>query len=156
MTQEPEVGAPHEHQPTMGIMEGHYICAKCNETLLFEEPAISFVGEQFARNMERLCFIAAADSEKKGFTDHISNELYVPTKLGLVVTEVAEAIEAHRCGNPPDEHLPAFKALTIEMADAVIRLMTLAYELGIPLGEAVSAKMAFNRSRPVRHGGKLY
>lgn len=43
----------------------------------------------------------------------------------------------------------------IEIADALIRIFDLAGAHGIDLDEAVRIKMAYNATRPVRHGGKL-
>ena len=69
-----------------------------------------------------------------------------------VMVEVAEAVQALEQGNPPDKHLPDFDSLTIELADTVIRILDLAGRLNLPLGAAIVAKMAFNESRPYRHG----
>lgn len=69
-----------------------------------------------------------------------------------IIVEVAEAVQALEVGNPPDKHLPDFDSLTIELADTVIRILDLAGRLNLPLGAAIVAKMAFNESRPYRHG----
>jgi NTP pyrophosphatase (non-canonical NTP hydrolase) len=69
-----------------------------------------------------------------------------------VIVEVAEAVQALEAGNPPDKHLPDFDSLTVELADTVIRILDLAGRLYLPLGAAIVAKMAFNESRPYRHG----
>ena len=42
----------------------------------------------------------------------------------------------------------------VELADILIRVGDLAGFLGIDLDEAVRLKMAYNRTRPHRHGGK--
>lgn len=42
----------------------------------------------------------------------------------------------------------------IELADAMIRIMDLAGHLGIDLTAAITEKMAYNETRPLRHGGK--
>ena len=44
----------------------------------------------------------------------------------------------------------------IEGADLVIRLLDTAYSAQWPLGEAMLAKMAFNETRPYKHGGKEF
>ncbi len=45
--------------------------------------------------------------------------------------------------------------LPIEIADVVIRCLDLAGGLGIDLEEIIAEKVAFNRGRKHRHGGKL-
>lgn len=74
-------------------------------------------------------------------------KLWVSTKLMLVVTEVAEAMEGHR-KNRMDDKLPHRKMLEVELADAVIRVFDLAGGLGFDLGGAVAEKLAFNAHRP--------
>ena len=74
--------------------------------------------------------------------------------LMLVVTELAEAAEAFRTGNPPCERpgMERFSHVEEEIADAVIRLFQMAGEFGWDLEAAISAKMEFNETRPHMHG----
>jgi NTP pyrophosphatase (non-canonical NTP hydrolase) len=90
-----------------------------------------------------------AVAREKGFWDRERN---VPEMLMLVVTEIAEAVEGLRHGNPPDDKIPAFSAMEAEIADAVIRIMDLAPGLNLRLAEAIVAKLEFNRTRPRLHG----
>lgn len=83
-----------------------------------------------------------------GFQVYFDNPLYVPTKLALIMSEAAEALEWHRQGKP--EELPH------ELADIVIRTMDLAESLGIDLQSAIESKHEQNKTRPFRHGNKLY
>ncbi len=71
--------------------------------------------------------------------------------IALMHSELSEALEAAREGNPPDEHLPQFDSMTVELADTIIRIMDFAQGMGLPLGEALEAKVAFNRTRPHKH-----
>jgi len=75
--------------------------------------------------------------------------------LMLAVTELAEAMEAHRNGNPPSEKVDGFSAVEEELADVVIRILDLAAGLGFDVDGAIRAKMAYNETRPYRHAGKL-
>lgn len=82
----------------------------------------------------------------------VSNQI---SCLALVVTEIAEAIEAIRHGNPPDDKIPEFNGAEAECADAVIRLMDVSEYYGWRLAEAIVAKAEMNRGREPMHGGKL-
>jgi len=84
------------------------------------------------------------------------------TKLMLVVTELAEAMEGLRKGLQ-DDKLSHRKMAEVELADALIRIFDLAGVLGYDLGGAVVEKDAFNSIRPdhkienrVAAGGKAY
>lgn len=73
----------------------------------------------------------------------------------LVVTELAEAMEAYRVGNPESEEIPGFSRLEEELADAVIRILDFAGGASLDLEGAILAKMSYNDGRTFRHGGKL-
>lgn len=73
--------------------------------------------------------------------------LWIASKLMLVVTEVAEAMEGHR-KDLPDDKLPHRRMLEVEMADAVIRILDLSGGLGFDVAGAIIEKLAFNQQRP--------
>lgn len=75
--------------------------------------------------------------------------------LMLVVTELAEAMEAYRGGNSESEKIPGFSKIEEELADAIIRILDYAGGANLDLEGALKAKMAYNETRPYRHGGKL-
>lgn len=75
----------------------------------------------------------------------------VGEKLMLIVTEVAEACEAHR-KNLPDDKLPYRSGLEVELADALIRIFDLAGALNLDLAGALLEKAVYNLNRPFRHG----
>lgn len=78
-------------------------------------------------------------------------------QLMLIVTELAEACEAFRVGNPPCERpgMEQYSHAAEELADVVIRCFQMAGEHNIPLADVVMAKMVFNETRPVKHGKKF-
>lgn len=75
--------------------------------------------------------------------------------LALVHSEISEAVEAIRAGNPPDDKIPEFSGAEAECADAVIRLMDLAERYDWRLAEAIAAKSQYNITRLHKHGGKV-
>ncbi len=67
-----------------------------------------------------------------------------PVKLSLIMTELAEAIEAHRKGD--------LENLMEEMADIFIRLLDLAGAINMDVEGEIQKKMATNLKRPPKHG----
>lgn len=84
----------------------------------------------------------------------------------LMVSEIAEATEEVRNGNPPIHYktIDAKKVgnpngskpdgEAIELADCVIRIMDYFGSKGWSLELAVDLKIAYNKTRPYRHGNK--
>jgi len=116
--------------------------------------------------LNELAAAAHNNAKEKGFYD---NPLKVGELLMLAVSELGEAMEAHRKGNfCSDDAIElcerygvenTFKA-TIkdtfedEIADAVIRLLDFSAFLGIDIEKHVALKMEFNSTRPRLHGKK--
>ncbi len=76
--------------------------------------------------------------------------------IALMHSELSEALEAIRKGNPPDDKIPEFTGVEAELADVIIRIMDLAAAKGYRVGEAVVAKINYNKNRPYKHGGKKF
>lgn len=76
--------------------------------------------------------------------------------IALMHSELSEALEGLRHGNPPSGHIPEFSAVEEELADVVIRVMDMSQKRGYRLGEAILSKMEFNKGRPHKHGGKAF
>ena len=74
----------------------------------------------------------------------------------LIVTEIAEAVEALRNGDPESVKIPGFTHAEEEMADAVIRIFDFAGRHGFNLGKAILAKHQYNLTRSYKHGGKKF
>ena len=74
------------------------------------------------------------------------------TLIALIMSEAAEALEALRKGNKPDEHCPQFSGAEVELADVVIRIMDMAEARGWNVAGAIVAKHEFNKGRPYKHG----
>jgi NTP pyrophosphatase (non-canonical NTP hydrolase) len=76
--------------------------------------------------------------------------------IALMHSELSEALEGLRHGNPASEHIPEFSAVEEEFADVVIRIMDVALARGWKVADAIVAKIEFNRGREYMHGGKRF
>ena len=93
---------------------------------------------------------------EKGWWDSPKRE--VPELLALIHSEVSEALEAYRIGEIDTawyEGNGKPEGFVIELADTVIRIADLCGEFGLDLESALTEKMAYNKTRPYRHGNKL-
>ncbi len=73
--------------------------------------------------------------------------------LCLIHSEISEALESMRNNDAPDQHLPKRAGTTVELADAVIRIMDFAKGYGYTdLAEVIMEKIRYNSTRPVKHG----
>lgn len=74
------------------------------------------------------------------------NPLTFSNKLMLIVSEIAEAMEADR-KKLMDDKLPDRDGREVELADAIIRICDLAGAYNMDLGGAIAAKMKYNTER---------
>lgn len=88
--------------------------------------------------------------QKKGFETHHGN---IPEKLMLIVSELAEALEAHRdkqmVTTIDEDGKPV--GFPSELADTMIRLLDLSGSLGYNIAEEIDKKMQYNEGRPLKH-----
>jgi len=96
-----------------------------------------------------------ATAKEKGWWDSPKRE--VPELIALIHSEVSEALEAYRIGEINTawyEGNGKPEGFVIELADTVIRIADLCGEFGLDLESALTEKMAYNKTRPYRHGNK--
>lgn len=101
---------------------------------------------------------AHATAREKGWWEGTDAYAKFPEKIALIHSELSEALEAYRSGKGFSAYQGEGgkpEGVPSELADVVIRVMDLCGAAGIDLEAAVSAKMAFNKTRPHRHGGKI-
>lgn len=96
-------------------------------------------------------------------------------QIALMHSELSEALEEHRSGNPAEYGLHkagcpnrvdlgvAFgpfstpcpckpEGVAVELADCIIRCLDTMHSLGVDIDAVVARKMAYNASRPHKHG----
>lgn len=125
-------------------------CRPCDFKSLIEEFGRSVNGLSGRNGFWDHAFIRSYDPNEN-LVSVAPNPSIVPEKIALIVSELGEALEAHR-KNTRDDHLPEYDGLVVELADAVIRIFDLATQYKMPLVDAIMDKHAFNMSRPHKHG----
>jgi len=93
------------------------------------------------QSVSELSVLCHSIAREKGFWDEERN---IGEALMLVVTELAEAMEAYR-----KEDDANFKE---ELADTFIRLLDLCGGLNIDIEEEIYQKVLINKKRPYKHG----
>lgn len=139
--------------------------------------------EATAETLRALQHKIGTENEAKGFHEDIPRrEDFVPGKRGdqafenatrhyhgnLHMLIVSEAVEAHdeiRNGRDPQETYYPFRAfgeelakpegVPSEIADVVIRGFDYAHRHGIDLAAIILEKLAYNTTRPYKHGKKF-
>jgi NTP pyrophosphatase (non-canonical NTP hydrolase) len=117
---------------------------------------MKYLNKQESLRLRRLLVILSSEiseiSEANGFSrDNPDSEC-----IALMHSELSEALEAMRHGNPVDTHIPPYNNLEVELADCIIRILDFSWSRGLRVSDALIAKVEFNAKRPWKHGGKKF
>lgn len=92
-------------------------------------------------------------AESKGWADQRS----FGDLIALMHSELSEALEEYRNGHALDEvyfNDGKPEGVPVELADVIIRILNFCGQYNVDMEEALRVKMAYNETRPFRHGGK--
>jgi len=96
-----------------------------------------------------------ATAVEKGW--HEEPDRSVGESIALMHSELSEALEEYR--DTPNLNMWTGnqgkpEGVVVELADCVIRIFDFCGQHNLNLTEAMMAKIAYNKTRPYRHGGK--
>lgn len=152
------------HQPEFDELQHKQLCDEIRveqqwTTCRFCFLDLAHTPLRSAMYLNELAAVCYTIADAKGWHD---DPREFGTVMMLIVTEIAEAMEAWR---DPDNDVTEVwyspdnpgkpEGVPIELADALIRILHTAAIYGIDIKAAVETKMKYNFNRPYRHGNKL-
>lgn len=101
------------------------------------------------KTITKLCELSHETAKSKGWWDKERN---FGEQIALMHSELSEALEAKRNPEHKDSHLPDLDPVGVEFADVLIRIFDTCAAMNIDLETCVARKMAYNETRPYKHG----
>lgn len=122
-----------------------------------DERSWSFKGTNTRMNIKEITEIAGETARKNGWWD--GGQRNNAELAALIHSEVSEFLEEARKPDARDFYLDDNgkpEGMAIELADVVIRVADLCANRGWDLENAIKVKLEYNKTRPYRHGSKLF
>ena len=120
-----------------------------DETVEFKDDPV-FV-DNYKRIAEKVHRLSAEQGFWRDGTKRNFGEM-----MALLHSEISEAVECARLGDPPDKNIGDFSGIEVQLADVLGILMDAEEGFGLNIAEALLRKMEFNKSRGYMHGGKRF
>lgn len=124
------------------------------ETVSYNDDGDTLIPDEVVSCFDMFGELIYQTGFEKGFWDS-DMDCSPGMKISLMHSELSEALEAIRKGNPASEKIPDHSLAAEEFADAIIRILDFGIKHRLDIGSALMAKALYNKTRPYRHGKKF-
>ena len=109
---------------------------------------------KFLESYRKVALKQYETSKEKGFWD--DGITHPAILIAKAHSELSEALECFRMGNPPDKNIKDMSGAEVQLSDCLGILMGIEVGLGLNISGALLRKQEFNKTRDYRHGGKTF